>query len=58
MQCLVLQKFLMKRISMNSLLNDSLEYGHFSGAAVICLFDPSLRVLLMYAWKRGREISG
>ena len=41
--------FLVMRISRNSLLNDGLEYGCLSGAVVICLLDPSLRVVLMYA---------
>ena len=49
MQRLVLLKFLVVRISGNSFLNDGLEYGRLSGAVVICLLDPSLRVVLMYA---------
>ena len=49
MRRLVLLKFLVVRISGNSFLNDGLEYGRLSGAAVICLLDPSLRVVLMYA---------
>ena len=41
--------FLVMHISRNSFLNDGLEYGCLSGAVVICLLDPSLRVVLMYA---------
>ena len=41
--------FLVMHISRNSFLNDGLEYGYLSGAVVICLLDPSLRVVLMYA---------
>ena len=40
-QRLVLLKFLVVRISENSFLNDGLEYGCLSSAAVICLLDPS-----------------
>ena len=49
MQGLVLPKFLVVHISRNSFLNDGLEYGHLSGAAVVYLLDLSLRVVLMYA---------
>ena len=49
MRRLVLLKFLVVRISGNSFLNDGLEYGRLSGAVVICLLDPSLRVVLMCA---------
>ena len=46
---LVLLKFFVARISGNSFLKDGLEYCCLSGAVVICLLDPSLRVVLMYA---------
>ena len=46
---LVLLKFLVVRISKNSVLNEGLEYGRLSGAAIICLLDPSLQVVLVYA---------
>ena len=49
MRRLVLLKFLVVRISGNSLLNDGLEYGCLSGATVICLFEPSLWLVSMYA---------
>ena len=49
MQRLVLLKFLVVRTSGNSFLNDGLEYVRLSGAIVICLLDPSLRVVLMCA---------
>ena len=49
MRRLVLLKFLVVRISGNSFLNDGLEYGHLSGAVVISLLDPSLRVVFMCA---------
>ena len=49
MRHLVLLKFLVVRISGKSFLNNGLEYGRLSGAAVICLLDPSLQVVLMCA---------
>ena len=32
----------------NSFLNNGLEYGHLSGAIIVCLLDPSLQLVSMY----------
>ena len=49
MRRLAFLKFLVVCISGNSFLNDGLGYGRLSGGVVICLLDPSLQIVLMYA---------
>ena len=55
MRRLVLLKFLVVRISGNSVLNEDLEYGRLSGAAVICLLD-SVK-LIEYIFSPDNECS-
>lgn len=54
---LVLLKFLVVRVSRKSVFSDALEYGCLSGATNVMLLEPCLRVVSLYAYKRGREIS-
>ena len=46
---LVLLKMLVVHISGSSLLNDGVEYSRLGGATIICLLEPSLWVVPMYA---------
>ena len=57
-QRLVLLRFFLVSVSRKSFLKKIFEYGRLGRAAIAKFLELSLRVVLMYTWKKGGEILG